>query len=66
MKKGMVYLAGAGPGDPDLLTLKALAALERADCVIYDYLASPAIINWLDCEKIYVGKQGGEHTLSQG
>ncbi len=66
MKKGMVYLAGAGPGDPDLLTLKALAALERADCVIYDYLASPAIVNWLDCEKIYVGKQGGDHTLSQG
>ncbi len=65
MKKGMVYLAGAGPGDPELLTLKARAALERADCVIYDYLASPAIVNALDCEKIYVGKQGGDHTLSQ-
>jgi uroporphyrinogen III methyltransferase/synthase len=65
MKKGMVYLAGAGPGDPELLTLKALAALERADCVIYDYLASPAIVDGLGCEKIYVGKQGGDHTLSQ-
>ncbi len=65
MKKGMVYLAGAGPGDPELLTLKALDALRRADCVVYDYLASPALVDALDCEKIYVGKQGGDHTLSQ-
>ena len=51
MKKGMVYLAGAGPGDPELLTLKALDALKRADawCTI---IASPALVNALDCEKI--------------
>jgi len=65
MKKGMVYLAGAGPGDPGLITLKARSALESADCVIYDHLASPALVEALNCEKIYVGKQGGSHTLSQ-
>jgi uroporphyrinogen III methyltransferase/synthase len=66
-KKGKVYLVGAGPGDPGLLTLKAKACLEKADVVIYDYLANEAFLNYAD-EKaalIYVGKKGGDHTLSQ-
>ncbi|TAL34457.1 MAG: uroporphyrinogen-III C-methyltransferase [Spirochaetes bacterium] len=65
MKKGFVYLAGAGPGDPDLITVKALNALRDAECVIYDFLANPSVLGPLSCEKIYVGKQGGDHTLPQ-
>src|SRR6056297_692850 len=65
MKKGFVYLAGAGPGDPDLITRKAMDAMAGADCIIYDYLASPEIVNAYSCEKIYVGKQGSDHTLTQ-
>ena len=65
MKTGMVYLAGAGPGDPGLITLSAVEALEAADCVIYDFLANPAVLDGLACEKIYVGKQGSDHTLPQ-
>ena len=65
MKKGFVYLVGAGPGDPELITVKALNALARADCIIYDYLANPLLVEEYDCEKIYVGKSGGNHTLSQ-
>ncbi len=64
---GKVYLVGAGPGDPGLLTLKGKAALERADCVIYDFLANEALLRHTraDCEKIYVGKRAGRHTMSQ-
>ena len=65
MKNGFVYLAGAGPGDPDLITRKAMDAMAEADCIIYDYLASPEIVNAYDCEKLYVGKQGSDHTLTQ-
>jgi uroporphyrinogen III methyltransferase/synthase len=66
-KKGKVYLVGAGPGDPGLLTLKAKACLEEADVVIYDYLANEAFLNHTDekAELIYVGKKGGSHTMSQ-
>jgi uroporphyrinogen III methyltransferase/synthase len=66
-KKGKVYLVGAGPGDPGLLTLKAKACLEKADVLIYDYLANKAFLNHADekAELIYVGKKGGDHTLSQ-
>jgi uroporphyrinogen III methyltransferase / synthase len=58
---------GAGPGDPGLLTLKAARALARCDVLVYDYLASAAIVALAppDCEKIYVGKKAGAHTLSQ-
>jgi len=65
--KGKVFLIGAGPGDPGLLTLKAKKALESADVVIYDYLANPKFLNFCkkEAEKIYVGKKGGYHTLSQ-
>ncbi|MDQ2679672.1 MAG: uroporphyrinogen-III C-methyltransferase [Candidatus Eremiobacteraeota bacterium] len=64
---GKVFLVGAGPGDPGLLTLKAAAALRGADVLLYDYLASDAIVSLAspDCEKIYVGKRAGQHTLAQ-
>ncbi len=66
MKKiGMVYLVGAGPGDPGLITVKGMEALRTAECVIYDFLASPLLLNDVTGEKIYVGKQGGDHTMSQ-
>ena len=65
MKKGLVYLIGAGPGDPELITVKAMRALEEADCIVYDYLANPRLIERFTCEKIYAGKQGGNHTLAQ-
>ncbi|MGD9320435.1 MAG: uroporphyrinogen-III C-methyltransferase [Desulfobacteraceae bacterium] len=66
-KIGKVYLVGAGPGDPGLLTLKAKACLEEADVVIYDYLANEAFLDHADekAELIYVGKKGGSHTKSQ-
>jgi uroporphyrinogen III methyltransferase/synthase len=64
---GKVWLVGAGPGDPGLLTLKGARALAQCDTLVYDYLASQAIVNLAppDCEKIYVGKKAGQHTLSQ-
>ena len=63
-----VYLIGAGPGDPGLLTIKAKHVLETADVLIYDYLANKTFLNYRrpDAEVIYVGKKGGDHTLPQG
>ena len=65
--KGKVYLVGAGPGDPGLITIKGLECIEKADVIIYDYLASPSLLNHAsaNAEIIYVGKKGGDHTLSQ-
>lgn len=62
-----VYLLGAGPGDPELITLKAKRVLESADTVVYDYLANPRFLTWCrpDAEIYYVGKKGGDHTLPQ-
>ena len=53
-----VYLIGAGPGDPGLITCKGLDALKRADVIVYDYLASDVLLGYAraDAEKIYVGK----------
>ncbi|WP_038055463.1 uroporphyrinogen-III C-methyltransferase [Thermodesulfobacterium hydrogeniphilum] len=67
MKKGKVYLVGAGPGDPGLFTLKGKKVLEEADVIIYDYLANVKLLNFCkeNVEKIYVGKKGGAHTLPQ-
>lgn len=65
--KGKVYLVGAGPGDPGLITVKGLECIKQADIVIYDYLASPLLLNHTsqNTEIIYVGKKGGDHILSQ-
>ena len=66
-KKGKVYLVGAGPGDPGLLTLKAKECIEKADVVVYDYLANEIFLNYAhkNAELIYVGKKGGSHTMGQ-
>lgn len=65
--KGKVYLVGAGPGDPGLITVKGKECIEKADVIVYDYLASPTLLNYVSdsAEIIYVGKKGGDHTLSQ-
>jgi uroporphyrin-III C-methyltransferase/precorrin-2 dehydrogenase/sirohydrochlorin ferrochelatase/uroporphyrin-III C-methyltransferase len=67
MKKGIVYLVGAGPGDPDLLTVKAHRLLTTADVVVYDRLVSENIINVIPqgVKCIYVGKKTGRHTVPQ-
>lgn len=67
MNRGKVWLVGAGPGDPGLLTLKGARAIQNCDALLYDYLAAPAIVDLAppDCERIYVGKRAGTHTLTQ-
>jgi uroporphyrinogen III methyltransferase/synthase len=65
MRSGVVYLVGAGPGDPELISVKGMRVLREADCIIYDYLAEKSLLDGLDCEIIYVGKQGSDHTLKQ-
>lgn len=62
-----VYLIGAGPGDPGLITCKGLRALSEADVVVYDYLAGDALMAHArpDAERVYVGKVAGNHAMSQ-
>ncbi len=62
----VVYLVGAGPGDPDLITLKAIKALKKANVVIYDRLANNEILKYAEnADLIYVGKKAGEHYKKQ-
>ncbi len=67
MKKGFVYLIGAGPGDPKLITLKGKEILKNCDAVVYDHLASTAFLSWVPahCSILYVGKQSGHHSMKQ-
>ncbi|CAM5795681.1 MULTISPECIES: uroporphyrinogen-III C-methyltransferase [Brevibacillus] len=66
-KTGRVYLVGAGPGDPKLITVKGLECLQQADVVIYDRLANPALLEHApdDAERIYCGKLPDNHTMRQ-
>ena len=67
MRAGAVYLVGAGPGDPELLTLRAAKLLGEADVIVHDHLVSEPILELgrRDAERIYAGKERGEHTLTQ-
>ena len=66
MEPGWVWLCGAGPGDPGLLTLHALNALSQADVVVYDALVEETILDWApQAECIYAGKRGGKPSVKQ-
>jgi len=67
MRAGVVYLVGAGPGDPELLTLRAAKLLGEADVIVHDHLVSEPILELgrRGAQRIYAGKERGEHTLSQ-
>lgn len=68
MSNGIVYLVGAGPGDPSLITLRGVECLKRAEVVVYDYLANELLLNHAPdtAERIYAGKIGGRHNQDQG
>ncbi len=67
MNKGIVYLVGAGPGDPGLITVKGLECIRRADVIVHDRLASPELLREArpDAEMIYVGKAASRHAMKQ-
>src|SRR5688572_11699396 len=65
---GVVYLVGAGPGDPGLITVRGARLLESADVVVYDYLANPELLRRHvppGAERIYVGKKAASHSMTQ-
>ena len=64
-KPGKVYLIGAGPGDPTLITVKGMNLLKRAEVVVYDYLATKKLLQFVpeDAEFIYAGKRGGAKRI---
>jgi uroporphyrin-III C-methyltransferase len=66
-RKGHVYLIGAGPGDAELLTLKAVRLMQEADVVLYDWLVSEEILSLIPAttEKLFVGKRAGKHSMKQ-
>jgi len=66
-KMGKVYIIGAGPGDPGLMTVRGLQCLQEANVVLYDYLVSIELLNHTaeNARLIYVGKKGGNHTIPQ-
>lgn len=65
--KGIVYLVGAGPGDPGLITVKGMRLLQEAQVVVYDALANPRLLEHCppECERIYVGKRAAQHSMTQ-
>jgi uroporphyrinogen III methyltransferase/synthase len=67
MKFGKVYLVGAGPGDPCLITIKGIECLKKAEVIVYDHLLDVALLETApsDAEKVYVGKITGKHTKPQ-
>ena len=67
MKRGKVYIAGAGPGDPELLTLKVINHIKTADVIVYDHLINQEVLRYANpsAELIYAGKMAGEHIKSQ-
>jgi uroporphyrin-III C-methyltransferase len=67
MKTGRVYLVGAGPGDPGLLTVRGLELLRKADVVVYDQLVNPALLEHAppSAERIFAGKRAGRHCIAQ-
>ena len=67
MKQGEVILVGAGPGDPELLTEKAIRYIRCADAIVYDALACPSVLNLAkpSCQLIYAGKHAGQHAMQQ-
>ncbi|QYY34957.1 uroporphyrinogen-III C-methyltransferase [Ruficoccus sp. ZRK36] len=67
MSEGKVFLVGAGPGDPGLVTVRARELIETCDVLVYDYLANAELQSWVkaDCELVYVGKRPGRHSIPQ-
>ena len=63
----MIYLTGAGCGDWELLTLRAMRMIQKADCILYDRLLDPEILTFAPkhCDCIYVGKSAGQHAMAQ-